>query len=262
MATWLGVITIILCSCLSVHTPIPPSPTPIPLTSTPTFDYPTAIPTSTFTPQPSPTPTPDLLSGLGKLIYSDYFNIDRGWEFGQSDIGGSSLINGRLSIALHQPNSFYYVRSPAPDISNFFLEVILRSEICTDNDELGVMFRLNTFGEHYRFSLTCDGGARVSRVIMDGETGLVPITQTYAVLPGMLVDNRLGVWAVGDTFRFFINGLEVFSTRDGALMSGGFGLFVRSRRDGQTTASFDELIIRGLLPTPTPTETPTPSPQT
>jgi len=50
----------------------------------------------------------------------------------------------------------------------------------------------------------------------------------------------------------------VFTARDPGLRWGKLGLYVRARRGGQTTASFDDFIVRTLLPTPTPTLTPTP----
>ena len=132
----------------------------------------------------------------------------------------------------------------------------MRSELCSEDDEFGVMFRYRAMGEHYRFALTCDGRARVSRVLSEGEIVLIPLTQTYAMFPGLLADNRIAIWASGNHFLFFINDLEVFSASDRVLPSGKLTFFVRSRRNTQTTVSFDDFIVRTLLPTPTPTESP------
>jgi hypothetical protein len=245
-----------LSGCLRVSPPVTPTPTQVRPTSTPTFVIPTLIPTATFTPEPEPSPTPDLLAGLGDSIFEDTFDRNLGWDIGQSEIGGASLVEGWLSLAVRRSNSFYFIRSPAPTMTDFFLEVTVRSEVCSDADEYGVMFRYRAMGEHYRFALTCDGNARVTRVLEEGEIVLVPLTQTYALFPGLLVDNRIGIWASANQFRFFINDLEVFSARDQILPSGNVAFFVRSRQSGQTTASFDDLTVRALLPTPTPTEPP------
>ena len=252
-AGWLVMTVLTLNGCqdaspTSLQTPIPWKPTP-----TPTFSFPTMAPTPSFTPEPGSTVTPDLQSGLGVVLYQDDFDQDLGWGLDQSDLGGSSLVNGRLSLAVREPNAFYFLRSPAPATSDFFLEVSVRSELCSDSDEFGVMYRVNTSNEHYRFALTCDGAARVSRVLDAGENALVPITPTYAIFPGILVDNHISIWASGNIFRFYINDMEVFSVRDSALQTGDLALFVRSRRGGQTTVSFDNLILHSLLLTPTPT---------
>lgn len=245
-----------LSGCMSAG-PLPtPTPTQAVPTATPTFIIPTLIPSATFTPEPKPSPTPDLYTGLGDLIFEDSFDRNLGWDIGQSDIGGASLVEERLSLAVRRSNSFYFIQSPVPTTTDFFLEVTVRSEVCFDADEFGVMFRYRALGEHYRFTLTCDGGARVSRVLEEGEIVLVPLTQTYAMLPGLLVDNRIAIWASGNQFRFFINDLEVFSASDRVLPSGKLTFFVRSRRSSQTTVSFDDFTVRALLPTPTPTEPP------
>jgi hypothetical protein len=249
---WILISSLALCSCTNVQTFSTPTASPHPPTNTPTFVFPTMVPSATHTPEQNPTATPSPLNGLGDVLYLDDFGLNSGWQVGASEVGGASLIDGRLSLAIRQPNAFLFVRSPAPSVTDFFLEVSLRSELCTDGDEFGVVFRLNNAAEHYRFGLTCDGNARVSRVLAEGEAALVPLTQTYALVPGLMIDNRIGMWASGNTFRFFINESEVFSARDSALRSGDIGLYVRSRRGGQTSVSFDSLIVRVLLPTPTP----------
>ena len=120
------------------------------------------------------------------------------------------------------------------------------------------MFRARTIDEHYRFTLRCSGEARVSRILGSGESALIPITSTNLTFPGVPARNKLAVRAAGNTFRFYINDVEVFDLRDGELPSGRVGLIVRSRQEGQTTIAFDNLLIRGLVLTPTATDSPTP----
>ncbi|HEY45347.1 MAG TPA: hypothetical protein G4O14_01035 [Anaerolineae bacterium] len=255
-ATSILVTAFVLSACVTTAPPPTSTPTLALPTATPTFIIPTLVPTATFTPEPESSPTPDLLTGLGDLIFEDSFDSNLGWDVGQTEIGGASLVEERLSLAVRRSNSFYFIQSPAPTITDFFLEVTVRSEVCSDGDEFGVMFRYRAMGEHYRFALTCDERARVSRVLEEGEIVLVPLTQTYAVFPGLLVDNRIAIWASGNQFRFFINHLEVFSASDRVLPSGKLTFFVRSRGSSQTTVSFDDFTVYALLLTPTPTEPP------
>ena len=231
--------------------PTPPEPTP-------TVFFPTLVPTPTFTPEPTPSPTPDINSGLGAIIFHDDFNQDQGWIPMHSNLGGSSLYDGRFTLSVRQENAFYTVLSPVKEFTDGYLEVVVQALICTDDDEFGLMFRVDPSGGHYRFTLTCKGEARVTRVSEGSEVAVVPKTITNALIPGLLVDNHLGIIAEGDRFRFFINGDEVFTARDLGLRWGGLGFIVRARRGGQTTASFDNFIVRALRPTPTPTHTPTP----
>ncbi len=235
-----------------MEAPPPPSPVPPSITPSPTISFPTLIPTATITPEPSPTPTPDIIAGLAGLLLQDKFDQDRGWESPQVDYGGSGIVDGRFSLAVRQPSIFLIAIEPSLLVGDFLFEVSVRSDLCTLDDEYGILFRINPDSEHYRFTLTCDGEARVSRTFGGSEAALIPKTRTNAVFDGLLVENRLGVLAVGEDLRFFINGIEVFSVRDTTSSVGKLGFIVRSRRGGQTTASFDDLAVYALLSTPTP----------
>jgi hypothetical protein len=242
-------------SCVSIQPEIPPTDTVRPPTETQRFLFPTAVPSPTFTPEPSPTPSPAIFDNLGRQLFSDSFDPNQGWDTGQSEVGGASLVDGRLTLAVHQPDAFYSISSPAPKTTDFYLEFGVRSEVCSTGDEYGLMFRSNTLGEHYRLTLTCEGETRVSRILEGGEKALVPTAKTHALFPGMLVTNHIGVLAEGNSFRFIINDIEVFATQDSALKSGGLSFFVRTRRGGQATISFEYLRLFGLLPTPEPSPT-------
>jgi hypothetical protein len=197
-----------------------------------------------------------VLLGIGEMRFQSDFDSNQGWDLRETDRGGSSIHDGRLNLAVRQSNAFFFIRAPAPEQRNFYFEVSLRSEVCEDGDEYGMMYRLGPFYDHYRFTLTCEGLARVLRVSDEKEIVLIPSTQTYAVIPGLRVDNHLAVWASGSQFHFLINDLEVFSIQDDELKTGGFGLFVRSRRSQQTTVSFDYLYISEIQQNVTPTVNP------
>ena len=143
--------------------------------------------------------------------------------------------------------------SPTDPVPNAYIEVEVRPELCTANDEFGIAFRVNDGFEHYRFTLTCLGKARVVGVIDGVERVLIPSSSSTAIFPGLLLTNRLGVQMENDQFRFYINDEEVFNDRDLSLTSGRIGLLVRARQSGQTTASFDNFNVRILQPAPTST---------
>lgn len=245
----------LLGGCLSVATPLPPTPTPPPLTDTPTFVFPTIAPTSTLTPAPSDTPTPDLIAGLGPTLFTDDFAQDKGWQLGQNDAGAASLLGGRLVIAVHLPKALRVSLSPLAAVSDFFVQVTARAEVCGPDDDIGLVFRANNSQEHYRFGVDCSGRVSLVRSLQTGTFTMLAPTSTSAALPGALVDNRLAVLGQGGTFAFFVNDIQVASVRDNALSVGGLGLFVQSAST-QVTASFSDFSVRALLSTPTPTPRP------
>lgn len=240
---------VLLGACL--NQPAAPTATPSAAPSlTPTVNFPTLIPSATLTPPPSPTPTADLLSGLGPPLYEDDFSTDRGWQVLVFGAGGAGVLDGRYSLSVREPFSLTIASSPAVAVQNGYLEVTAQAVLCSGEDEYGIAFRSNTQGEYYRFALNCAGEARFSRVMADGEHVILPNTPVNVVFPGSLSDNQLAVLFDGDSFHFFINGSEVFAARDRLLPAGGSGLFVRTRRAGQTTVLFDDFTLRPIGPVP------------
>lgn len=230
-----------------------PSPTTQP--PTPTFLFPTLVPTTTQTPLPSPTVTPDIIAGLDKVLFQDRFTSQTDWETLETRVGGASYLDGRFSLAVNQPHTYYSALSPAPIFQDGYLEVQARAVLCSDGDTYGLIFRVTPSGDHYRYTISCTGEVRVSRISGGEEFVLLPDTRTNAVLSGLLVDNHMTVLLSGDEFHFFLNGVEVYSDEDDKLPAGGAGLIVRARAGGQTTVSFDNFIVRSLKPIPTVTST-------
>jgi hypothetical protein len=240
----------------------PPIITPTPAVTNPipsaTFAYPTMPATATHTAEPSRTPTPDPLSGLGAVLFEDDFSVDRGWDLSQQQQGAISISSGRLVIAVRTSQSFLFSLAPNLTLSNFFLEVDIRADLCQPGDEFGVIFRMSESHEHYRFSINCEGESRMVRVLSGESRTITPLSDFPFIRSGTMASNHLSLKAIGDTFQSWINGFEVFSIRDIALTEGAVGLFVRSGRGSQATISFDNVTVREVLNAATPDLTPTP----
>ena len=241
----------LLTSCVNVNPQPTMTPSPIPPSPTATVFFPTLVPTQTPTPLPTPMPTLARLPSLGEVIFSDSFDEDKGWLITEVGYGGASLVNGRLGLALQQSQSFYSVLSPIASLYDFYVEVDVRADICADNSEFGLMFRVSPTQEHYRFTVNCSGEAKVLLLYGGSELVLMPFTQTNVALPGILSENRLGVYASGSTYVFYINGAEVFSVQNGTLSGGSIGVILRSRSEEQTTVSFDNFTVWSILPAST-----------
>jgi hypothetical protein len=252
-ALYLIILTILISGCGVIEIPAEPPPSATSSTQTATVAFPTLLPTSTFTPIPTKSPAPALSFNPGSEIFSDDFSRELRWTPAELAPGGLSLSEERLFISVRQSNSLYMAISPADPVPNAYIEVDVRPELCTANDEFGIVFRVNEGFEHYRFTLTCMGEARVVGVIEGIERVLIASSPSTAIFPGPYLTNRLGVQMENDQFRFYINGEEVFSDRDLSLPKGRFGLLVRARQSGQTTASFDNFSVRILQPAPTST---------
>jgi hypothetical protein len=258
----------LICATACAAAPTPPAATPLPPSPTPTatFVFPTMVPTSTITPAPTATATPDILSALGAVILREDFSNTDEWPVGEDAAGGTSLRDSQLFIAVRKPDTFRSALAPSVYIASFYALVTVRPQLCTANDEFGLIFRLTPEGNHFRFGLNCAGLAKVTRVVNNLSAPLIPPTATDYVLPGPLVPNRIAVLAQGPDFRFYLNDHEVFRLRDISLPAGAIGLYVRSGDGGQATVAFSDLVIyeapHPILgagqPSPAPSGTPRP----
>lgn len=231
------------CSNPEAVEPIP-APSTSPLVTSESPPSPTA-------PPPTPTSIPEYRLGLEDPLIEDDFESDIGWEEGTSAQGAVSRLNGRFVVSVQGPGSTLSSLSPAEPLTDFFVEIEVHTEICESDDEFGLMLRTGGLGDplqdsHYRFLITCEGAVRASRFLSGAEAPILPITPSTDVLPGAPAVNRIGVSAIGDQFRFFVNDMQVFDLMDGEIPSGKIGVIVRARRATQTTISFDEFRVWDL----------------
>ena len=158
-----------------------PSSTPQPLTATVT-QTPTITPTiiwfpPTETPQPLPTrvlePTPDLRPAQGDILLEGAFSKAEQWITGTLAAGNMAVSNQALILAVQQPKGSLQTYRLTNDVyGDFYLSVEAAPSLCRGEDTYGILFRLNSQWDYYRFLIRCDGYARVER-IRDSQTVLI-----------------------------------------------------------------------------------------
>jgi hypothetical protein len=112
-------------------------------------------------------------------------------------------------------------------------------------DTFGIIFR-NQGDSSYRYVVTCRGQLRMERYAGEGMEAASAWKDTIGLLQGAPAANRIGLLLQGSIFRFFVNGAEVFSSRDTVSASGGVGLFVKSEKSQMLSVGFDELAMYTL----------------
>jgi hypothetical protein len=252
------------------------TPTLLP-TLTPTHSQPSLTPsltpvwfpvTATFTPYPTITPagpTPDPRPGIGTLILEDDFTDPSAWSSQPSENGSAAFGQAELTLIARAKRTYMYSVRTRPQLGNFFAEVTANPVFCRGMDEYGLLVRSVSPANTYRFSVSCDGQARLDR-IYEGQAAAVVVWQfNPGIPPGGPSIIRLSVWASGDTLRFFANDTQVLEGKDPKLPAGSLGVFIRSASDETLTVNFSELKVYELAGvsqppklTPTPLKTPTP----
>ncbi len=215
-------------------------------TPTATTDWFPATATPIIAPTSIPSPTPDMHPGLGELILEDNFTSPSGWPDTEDSRTRVSVENGRLNLYTDIPGAILLAPRNAPAVGDFYAELTASTSLCAGNDEYGMMLRINGAGDHYRFALSCDGRAKVERVL-NGATSVPVNWQAFPNVPSVAPSRVvLSVWASGSELRFFVNDVLLFTTTDSVIYTGRVGAFIRARGEGSLTVSFTDLSIYAL----------------
>ena len=243
----------LLSACLTPRTPLPPLPTntSLPPTATPT---PTTVwfpPTATFTPRPIQevaSPTPDMHPSFGALLIEEDFSTPDHWTLGRAGALSAALGKYELTLAISEPGGYLYSLFSGDVPGDFYLEITASPSLCKDNDEYGLLLRVSPSLEFYRFSISCNGEARLDKYFNRTASSPQPLTPSGAIPPGAPSVSRLSVLARGKEITYYANGEFLFSVRDRNLLSGGLGVFTRSASDNAVTVSFSDLQIYSAYP--------------
>ena len=230
------------------------APTQISPTSTPTL-APTGTPTPTvvwFPPTPTqtrvvkaePTATLELRPGVGDMIFEDNFSSDsNAWLLGQNENGTTAIGLNEITIAIIQPRAYLSSIRSEPTFSDFYAEITASPSLCAGLDEYGLLFRVRSTGDFYRYSLSCNGQVRLDRVVGGTAGSPQPWLVSATVPRGAPSTSRLGVWAHGSDLRFFVNDEYQFAVIDSYHDIGNLGIFARSAGENAVTVSFSELKV-------------------
>ncbi|MEW5869291.1 MAG: hypothetical protein AB1894_08455 [Chloroflexota bacterium] len=243
-----------LAACLPLATPLPPLPTATPpaptasATATIVWFPPTATPTPLPSVTLSITPTLDLSPRYGALLLADDFGETSEWSAGRSPAGSMTFGQGELTLAVSQGRGYLSSLRHGTSLGDFYLEINASPGICRAADEYGLLLRVASVQDFFRFALLCNGQARLDRILGGQASSPVPPKPNAAVPPGAPSTSRLAVWASGKEMRFYANGQYLFSVRDGTLLSGGLGVFARAAGDGAVTINFSDLAVYQIAP--------------
>jgi len=220
-----------------------PSQTSIP---TATIEWVPASATPTMVSTSPRTPTPEYRPDVGVVLLSDDFSDPGSWTLGKSSSGNIALGINELTIAIAEPKAYDYSVRQEPILGDFYLEITTSPTLCQGEDQYGILLRMSSPSDFYRYALSCDGRVRLDRIVQGTATSPQPWTNSGAVPPGAPIRSRLGVWARGNEMRFFINDQYQFTITDPLLQSGNLGVFARSMGETAVTVNFSDLIVRHL----------------
>ena len=205
-----------------------------------------ATPTPTELPIAEQSPTPDPHPGLGALLLDDDFSIASVWPTSQSATSAAILSNGRITLSTSQSGNVVLSTRTEPAFADFYAEITASPGLCDGEDEYGFIIRSASLGDQYRFGLSCDGRAKVDRIL--GAEASRPLGWISSpIIPSIMPSNvRLAVWASGSEMRFFVDDVLLFSLENAVIFEGSLGVYIRARSQGGLSVSFSDLQVWAL----------------
>jgi len=204
----------------------------------------------TDTPAPAllvtPEPTPERKPGVGDIIYEDDLYSGAGWSTADSDEAAVSASDRGLTVAAEPGVAPAVSFLQGSVFADMYAEITARPSLCRQADSFGFLFRAPNNVAYYRFAVGCNGTANAERISLGTPRILQPPTPSADVPVGAPGEVRLGLWALGSEFRFFLNGRYQFTASDSSYSSGGIGVFAQAGGETPVVVTFSELTVHSV----------------
>jgi hypothetical protein len=202
-------------------------------------------------------PTPERKPGVGELIVGDPMTSAVHWNAATSGEASATVSDQGLTVSAQpgQPPVVSLHRSA--NFDDMYIEITARPSLCRERDSYGLVFRAPNDVAYYRLVAICDGTAAAERMSLGTPHVLQPPTASADVPVGAPGRVKLGVWALGKEFRFFLNDRYQFTVTDSNYVAGGVGVFVEAGGETPAVVTFSDMAVYRLeaadaAPTPTP----------
>jgi hypothetical protein len=180
--------------------------------------------------------------GRAGLSWSDDFSGPGTWQ-GESDATAQVAVqDGVLRVYVAVPNQLAWAIA-GQDLRDFRLTVEATQVAGPDDNEYGVLVRMQDHSNFYRFSISGDGYFLVSKFV-DGQQEFLGAnwTPSEAIHRGQAT-NVVEVVCQGSTLTFIVNGQQLARVEDDQFAHGDIGLYAGSFYEGGVEVHFDNLSV-------------------
>ena len=254
-AVWFMIATLAVLGLLSgcsggfLQTPAPlPTSTPTQtITTTPTIIwFPLTLTPTIKIPTPMSSSTPEMHPGLDEIVISDTFLTEDNWQTRRTLAGNVSSGYGELTIVVAQPKVTINSLRQGYFPNDYYVEMAAVPSLCRSEDMYGLLLRVTSEQDYYRFSLNCAGQIRLDWFKGGQSIPIVNWMMSGQIQPGPIASPQLAVWVKGDEMRFFIDDVFQFKADQLAVTEGSLGVFGRSAGDSVLTINYSDLQVWSL----------------
>lgn len=178
--------------------------------------------------------------------WEEFFDVADSWQLSSDAAAQVTIAEGQLHIHILQPGQVAWAAAER-NFADFDLRVEATQLAGPENNEYGVLVRMDEDAHFYAFSISGDGYARISRYEEGRWVLLGPDWVSQPVIQLGAATNVLAIKARGATFTFLVNDTEVAQVVDETLSKGTIGLYAGAFEQPDVEIAFDNLQV---LPAP------------
>jgi len=185
------------------------------------------------------------LNSFTDMVYHDNFsNPNSGWPTIIDEGSSIAYQFEGLRFLINNPNYDYW-SAPANSYKDVRVSVVSSKLGGPDDNEYGIICRLNDKNNYYGFLIGSDGYAGIVKV-KGGDVSLLTSDemQFFEVIRLGEARNDLEAVCTGPRLTFSINGEFVLETEDDEYPSGRAGLMISSRNFAGVDIFFDDFTVR------------------
>lgn len=247
---WLMMLMLVLflSACQAEATPLPePSATPALPTPEPssTIDWfprtPTPTPEIPVTPQPVEATRSTPLAA--NLIASDDFSDPQFWQTSSGVPGTVAYETNALSLAVNGGRNTLTSISSHELPSDFFLEINLDAQMCSPEDQFGLILWDNSSSGTFRIWFSCSGQVMMDRVLPSGTTVLQKWMPARKFQIGSPATNRIGVRSQNNSLEVYVSETHQFTYTPLNKLNGALGVIAQSAGNLAMTIRVSDLQI-------------------
>ncbi len=181
------------------------------------------------------------------LFFDDFLPGQTGeWVLEGDDAGQTSIANSQLLININAPNTLQYAALSEQTFGDFVLLAEAQQISGSPESSYGVLFRMRSPQEFYRFEITGDGSYMLEKHTADGRwTRFIDDWRSSdAILPGPGGLNVLKVEARGSAIEVSVNDVVLETISDSSFAEGAIALDAGTFGQPGLEVGFDKVVVQ------------------
>ncbi len=198
------------------------------------------------TPSPSPAETEELIAETPEMLVftDDFSDLESGWEVGDFE-GGSVGYKGERYFVYASTENMVMWGAAGKNYKDVIIEVDSYQVFApgNNNNDYGVMCRVQVNGDGYSFSVSGDGFYTIQKLSGESYTDLVEWASSPAIVQGN-ESNHIKAVCEGDYLALYVNDVLLAEAHDSEFSHGDIALTATSYEVDATEIQYDNLVAQ------------------